>query len=374
MVISALNGASPFVSRNGIFIPEFPNPELAHLSPPLHNVGSSKIQQIGQYPASAYVNQVIEKRFACLQELARNEGIPLDRVPKEVQAELKQLLGHKCDIETLTALVKSAAENQSRTIAVLAPDEYSGKLYDDILKRKGLDTNFHLETVAPRFIGERMNTSPEVAETLADAIIKLHGQGNSQISIACNTLQLWLDDAKRVIEKRGQGKILKDIEFINTLDTALNHYDGKTRTAWLGTNVITRYDSVTSIGPQSRYSIKGNFLTLDKLGHPNLQEAVHQGIRNAKTPQWQAHDAQLVEHSRDLIARLDGVSREFLGRTRCPLTYIAGCTELPGYLAAHKEFAPNLKILDPAAFVAKEAIWRKELVTALKKALQYLKH
>lgn len=320
------------------------------------------------------IDKTINQNYTKLQESLEKEGISLNKCSKEIKIKLKNLLEHKCDFEIIQTLIKSAKENQDRTIAVLAPDEYSGKLYEKILQNHNLKTEFFLENVAPRFMGNKINTSPDVAETLADAIIKTHKNGFSQISIACNTLQLWLDDAKWIIEKRGLGKILDKIEFINTVETTLNNYTSKSNTVWLGTNVITRYDKAEKLGPLSKYNIKNNFITLDKLGYPDVQEMVHQGIRNAKTPEWAKQDKELVKHSQELMKKLNKVRQDFSIRTKQPLTFIAGCTELPGYLAKHKEIDKVLKIVDPASIVASEAIWRNEFVSIIKEVFLYLKH
>ena len=86
--------------------------------------------------------------------------------------------------KTITSTSPSAIHPQvkSRRIAVLAPDKPSGVAYHSVLMANKLKADLRVVSIAPRVIGNKMNSSLEVEQDLARAIIRAHQEGFDNIS------------------------------------------------------------------------------------------------------------------------------------------------------------------------------------------------
>jgi len=202
-----------------------------------------------------------------------------------------------------------------RKTAVLAPDQWSGELFYDILAAKEAEADLTMVSIAPRVIGDQVNSSPQVATDLAGAIETAYRQGYRRISIACNTLHYWLDDALRKIPD-----IARDIDVVSNIQVMTAKYAGSVqKPTWLGTTVSCRHTNL----------VKDSFPTLDSQNQPDIQDLTQQVIWDAKKGEF--------GRAPELVSRLKAAG----------ITHIvAGCTELPGAFAA----VPNhgLSIDDPA--------------------------
>jgi aspartate/glutamate racemase len=232
------------------------------------------------------------------------------------------------------------AQVKRNRIAVLAPDAPSGQAYYSVLMANKLKADLRVVSIAPRVLGNQMNTSSEVEYDLARAIKQAHDQGYRNLSVACNTLQLWKDKALQFTPC-----IAHNMRIITTFEAMRNKFpDPATRPVWLGTTVTCR-----SIDPN-------DFPTLLSQKLPEAQRLVQEIIWRTKAVTGAATATSGLNHQdmanpeilKYKVAQLIKVLK------RNNLNHIVmGCTELPiafGYAGDH-----GLRLEDPAQAVAEEA-------------------
>lgn len=213
---------------------------------------------------------------------------------------------------------------------IIAPDRGSGKAFAKVIT--GYLSNVHVEYVAipPRVIGDRINTDPSVGIALGKVLKEVEGKGFSEVVIACNTLQLWLEE---VVKPLGV-MIHTTLESMELLYPVMDQ-----RPVWLGTTVFAGKIA--------------NFPTLVSLGKPEMQRLTQEIIWRVKAVYGDdvstafddlveiASKTVLTEKLNELLVNLEksGISKVILG-----------CTELPlgvdKFLA--KDWKNKITMIDPA--------------------------
>ena len=162
----------------------------------------------------------------------------------------------------------SAIHPQVKTnrMAVIAPDRPSGQAYHSVLMAHKLKADLRVVSIAPRVIGDKMNTNSAVEKDLALAIKRAHDEGYEEMSIACNTLQLWKDRALGLTPC-----IAHKVQIVTTFEAMKKKVpELQTRPVWLGTTVTCR-----NIAP-------GDFQTLVSRNLPKAQELTQEIIWRTK--------------------------------------------------------------------------------------------
>jgi aspartate/glutamate racemase len=221
-----------------------------------------------------------------------------------------------------------------KTLHIIAPDQPSGENFRATIAAHGIDTHMDVVSIAPRVIGDRINTDASVVSDLATALSA--GCSNCDaVAIACNTLQLWLPQVA-----------VKPQRVITTFEAVTRLFPVKaTRPVWLGTTVLVR-----------ELNKRDEFPTLLSLGNHRAQKVVQEIIWRVKAvfgaDVTTAHAMEEIRNStilRDRVTLL-GDLLQLSGVRRI----ILGCTELP--IAVHAMGKPysfkGIEVFDPAALLA----------------------
>jgi len=190
-----------------------------------------------------------------------------------------------------------------KEVWVIAPDKPSGDAFNKVLNDLGIKTVIDYPKIAPRVIGDQMNSDPQVQNDLAQAIKKAYDSGLTDLVIACNTLQLWLDKALNLIPEI---KIKVWTTFEAVEETYPNCW-------WLGTKVLCK-------------EIKGKFKILDE----NLQDLTQEIIWRTKAVYGADVTTALKNIEKIDDKKLLGIKvKELKSNLIDKKNVVLGCTELP---------------------------------------------
>lgn len=223
-------------------------------------------------------------------------------------------------------------------VYVIAPDKPSGDAFNAALRDRGIDTQIEYADIEPRVIGDRINTNPKVEKDLAHAMTEGYRRGFRTMVIACNTLQLWIDQALALLP-RG---IAQHVRVLTTFDALAQQFpDPSIRPLWLGTTV-----TVQAIH---------DFPTLLSMGRLDIQDVVQRIVWRTKAVtgadvQTASHDIEDITDptrlQKDVSWLIEQLKR--LGIKKV----VMGCTELPIAFGYANEEKAGLTLLDPAVAVA----------------------
>lgn len=121
---------------------------------------------------------------------------------------------------------------------VIAPDKASGEAFVTALDIKNIIVEYPI--ISPRVIGDQISNSPEVGNDLAKAIVKAVETGAKEILIACNTLQLWVDEAKEKAKDLCDPELLSGLTIYTTFESLEWKFPEETRPVWLGTTPLSK--------------------------------------------------------------------------------------------------------------------------------------
>lgn len=226
---------------------------------------------------------------------------------------------------------------------MIAPDRPSGEAFNAALRKHGVETEIMYADIEPRVIGQEMNLDPKVEEDLARAIRQGWERGFNKMVIACNTLQLWINKARRLLDEQTHGKA----RIITTFEAMRAQYgEQSTKPVWVGTSVLSRLIP-------AEY-----FPTLPALHLGHLQELAQEVIWRVKgvTGADVTTADPAIEDITSKEKLIDKTRLLVVGLKENGLTQmIMGCTELP---IAIKDYATptdkrGMEFIDPAEAVAK---------------------
>lgn len=218
---------------------------------------------------------------------------------------------------------------------VIIPDITSGDAFNKVLNENGISTEYKYYKIAPRVIDNKITTSKQVVRDL-NKIFKTFSDKTRSIIIACNTLQLWLDD---VAEKYKQHvKIYTTFEACNW-----RFQNFKNKPLWIGTTPLVERTT--------------DFPTLLTLKEFEAQELVQELIWRLKklygddiqtAPERVKSDSSDKKYQIEKIEEIKKILLETFHRLRIR-NVIAGCTELPLIFDAKDD---GINFIDPAQVLA----------------------
>lgn len=221
-------------------------------------------------------------------------------------------------------------------VYVIAPDKSSGLAFCEVLKKQSISAEFNYHVISPRVFNNKITESNDVLNDLNE-IFKNFKDKTKSVVIACNTLQLWLDDIDEEYKK--------NVKVYTTFEACEWKYKNfKVKPLWLGTTPLVEKTT--------------NFPTFVSLKEPQEQDKVQEliwrikmleGDDYATAPQEVKDDANDIELQKEKIKNL---KKEILDSLkRLGVTHvISGCTELPLVFKKEKEF--GIKFIDPATVLS----------------------
>lgn len=222
-------------------------------------------------------------------------------------------------------------------IAVIEPDVPSGEKFVSELLKGGFEVKRCAANIAPRVLGDKMNTNPEVEKDFQGIIDSCAiGSETDTMVIACNTLQLWLPK----VDSHG----LKVMTTFEAVDWYVK--ESGANPVWLGTWPLVR-----EITERKKYK------TLVSEDRTDLQDLVQEMIWRIKGVEGSDVDgATMVEDVRDKEIMVQKGKKLFDEIKKMNLdSVVLGCTELPilveKYLSGY-DFG-ELELIDPAKIMVK---------------------
>lgn len=222
-------------------------------------------------------------------------------------------------------------------VYVIAPDVYSGEAFNKVLNSHGIETEFHFHKIRPRVIENKITTSRDVLDDM-NSIFNTFNDITKSVVIACNTLQLWLDDIDE--------KYKKNVKVYTTFEACEWKFKKyKTKPLWLGTTPLTR--------------VTKKFPTLISLKDEETQEMVQELVWRIKmygdddiqtAPERVKNDLSTSKQYQKIkISKLRQEIFEILKKHKIKKV-ITGCTELP--LVFNKKNENGITFYDPAEILA----------------------
>lgn len=220
---------------------------------------------------------------------------------------------------------------------VIIPDRSSGDWFINKLHKQGIATEYGYFPIHPRVIGDKLTTSPLVARDM-NRIFHRFTDETKSVVIACNTLQLWIDDIHQSYKKHV--KIYTTFEACDWKFRSLH-----TPPVWLGTTPlverVTQFPTLLSLGhPDVQRLVQELIWRIKMVYHDDIKTAF-ESVRNDRTlppkKQWQK-----IHEIKDMLVytiRSLGIS-----------TVILGCTELP--MVFRDEGDTGVTWVDPADVLA----------------------
>lgn len=222
-------------------------------------------------------------------------------------------------------------------VYVIAPDIYSGEAFNKVLNKYGIETEFHFHKIRPRVIENKITSSRDVLDDMNSIFETFHDKTKSVV-IACNTLQLWLEDIKEEYKR--------NVKVYTTFEACEWKFKtSKIKPLWLGTTPLAR---VTKKFP-TPISLK------DEIAQEMVQELIWRvkmyGDDDIQTaPERVKNDyATSKQYQKIKINKLKQEIFEVLKKYRIK-KIITGCTELP--LVFDKKNEKGITFHDPAEVLA----------------------
>jgi len=226
-------------------------------------------------------------------------------------------------------------------IFIIAPDKSSGDAFSKKILDNSVSSELYYAKIAPRIIGNKINTDPQIEYDLKEALLEGYKRGFNDMVIACNTLQFWL---KRAMDLLPQ-KISQNINVITTFDVLKVKYPIKdNRPILLGTTFTVNEFK--------------DFPTLISLGLNDIQDLVQEIIWRVKAVTGSdittstadikdISNQEILKEKTDIL--IDNLLRHNIK------TVVLACTELPiavnNYLDKFKK--EDFEFIDPADLITK---------------------
>ncbi len=218
---------------------------------------------------------------------------------------------------------------------VIIPDITSGDAFNKVLNENGISTEYKYYKIAPRVIENKITTSKQVVRDL-NKIFKTFSDKTRSVIIACNTLQLWLDDVAE--------KYKKHVKIYTTFEACEWRFQNfKNKPLWIGTTPLVERTT--------------DFPTLLSLKEFEAQELVQELIWRLKklygddiqtAPERVKNDSTDKKYQIDKIGEIKKILLETFHRLKIK-NVIAGCTELPLIFNAKDD---GINFIDPAQVLA----------------------
>jgi len=220
---------------------------------------------------------------------------------------------------------------------VIIPDVSSGEYFNTKLRKQNIETEYKYYKIRPRVISNKLTTSLDVVDDM-NAIFKTFKDKTRSVVIACNTLQLWLDDIDPAFKKHV--KIYTTFEACDWKFKKL-----KVKPLWLGTTpLVERTISFPTLLTHKQVSVQNKvqelIWRLKMVNGDDVSTAfnlVKADINISKKLQFD----KIRILKQEIITTLKKLSIKKV---------ILGCTELPMVFTNERE--SEIDFIDPADVLA----------------------
>lgn len=222
-------------------------------------------------------------------------------------------------------------------VYVIAPDVYSGEAFNKVLNSHGIETEFHFHKIRPRVIENKITTSNDVLDDM-NSIFETFQDKTKSVVIACNTLQLWLDDIKEEYKR--------NVKIYTTFEACEWKFKkNKTKPLWLGTTPLTRvtkkFPTLISLKDEDAQEMVQELIWRIKMyGGDDIQTAPER-VKNDYSTSKQYQKVKINKLKQEIIESLKKHNIK---------NVITGCTELPMVFDRKKE--RGITFYDPAKILA----------------------
>jgi L-asparaginase/Glu-tRNA(Gln) amidotransferase subunit D len=221
---------------------------------------------------------------------------------------------------------------------VIIPDISSGDYFNAKLRKQNIETEYDYYRIRPRVINNKLTTSKDVVEDM-NKIFKTFKDKTRSVVIACNTLQLWLNDI--------DPKYKKNVKIYTTFEACQWQFNKlKIKPLWLGTTPLVERTN--------------SFPTLLTYKEDNIQNKVQELIWRIKMIYGDDTSTAFDSVKEDIgiskklqNKKINILKKEIIsGLKKLNIKkVILGCTELPMVFKKNKEF--GITFFDPAEILAK---------------------
>lgn len=226
-------------------------------------------------------------------------------------------------------------------LIVLAPDKASGEKFNsEFAKYYQGKSQLVFADIRPRVLGEAINPDPMVAMDLAKALADLVKNNYVRVVIACNTLQIWLPQALKLMDpvKRRRLDVYSSFRVMRA-------FINDSSAIWLGTSVTAEYVSRAGYATLHDYQADG-LQTLTQELIWRIKAVYGMDYSGAIDLYDEISNRKLLE---DLLIRW-----QHNLKTLPVSTFILGCTELAlGVEILQINHKIEVTFLDPSIYMAK---------------------
>lgn len=222
-------------------------------------------------------------------------------------------------------------------VYVIAPDHYSGEHFNEILVSKGIPTDFHVHKISPRVIDNKISASEDVSKDLNLVFKSIMGKVKNVV-IACNTLQLWVDQI--------DNEYKNSINIFTTFDACKWRFARlKQKPVWLGTSPLVEVtkDFLTLLSYkdfETQEMVQELIWRVKMYGGDNIETAtdrVKKDFSSSKRYQW-------IKMQKIKLEIIESINRHNIKDV------ILGCTELP--IIFDKPNEAGINFYNPANILA----------------------
>ncbi|GAB4219412.1 MAG: hypothetical protein Fur009_5490 [Candidatus Microgenomates bacterium] len=219
---------------------------------------------------------------------------------------------------------------------VLIPDVSSGDYFNLKLRKKNIDTEYKYYKIRPRVIKNKLTMSKGVADDM-NAIFKKFKDKTRSVVIACNTLQLWLNDIKEEYKKN-----VKIYTTFEACDWKFKKY--KHRPIWLGTTpLVERIKNFSTLLTFKELNVQNKVQELIwriKMINGDDISTAFDFVKNDSNKSKKYQLEKIKKIKKEIIHTLKKINIKRV---------ILGCTELP---MIFKEKELGIEFFDPAEILA----------------------
>lgn len=222
-------------------------------------------------------------------------------------------------------------------VYVIAPDIYSGQDFNKVLNKHNIETEFHFHKIRPRVIENKITTSNDVLDDM-NSIFETFQDKTKSVVIACNTLQLWIDEIKEDYKR--------NIKVYTTFEACeWSFAKSKTKPLWIGTTpltrVIKRFPTLISLKDEENQEVVQELIWRIKMyGNDDIQTAPDRVKRDFLTTKYY-QKVKINKLKQDIFTCLKKHNIKHV---------INGCTELP--LIFNKKRENGITFYNPAEILA----------------------
>ena len=244
-----------------------------------------------------------------------------------------------CDFTVVRVRLPPAAQCMNKIkLYVIIPDISSGDYFNAKLRKQNIETKYDYYRIRPRVINNKLTTSKDVVDDM-NKIFKTFKDKTRSVVIACNTLQLWLNDI--------DPKYKKNVKIYTTFEACQWQFSKlKIKPLWLGTTpLVERTKSFQTLLTYKEETIQNKvqeiIWRIKMINRDDISTAFNSVKEDIGiTKKLQNKKINILK--KEIISGLKKLNIKKV---------ILGCTELPMVFKKNKEF--GITFFDPAEILAK---------------------